>query len=248
MNLCNLKMPESRDWPDFVILTPGRSGSELLVSLLDSHRQVRCAGEILGSSPLAPHDPERELAFVKRATRDSRTETDKPVFGFKLPLWCIPKPSRLLANLVERGTRCIVLTRTNKLDMVLSIELARVNHLWGSTDRYDRQSIDLDPEGVVAQLQALEDADARMQDLTSGYPRVFATYEAIAGDYSIPLIQDFLGLSIEKLRPRTVRGRTVSRTIAIRNFDAVAERIRGTGFEHFLRDDCTDSRFSSGMP
>lgn len=220
--------------PDFIILTQGRSGSQYLVTLLDSHPAIRCAGEIIGCAPIAPDDPAKELAVAFEHTQAGRAQTDKPLFGFKLPWGCLLKGHRLLLDLMTLGTRCIVLTRQNKLAMYLSQRLAQENYDWSSSRRYAAQTLDIDPDEMIRTFGYYELNDRNMLEATRGWPRVLASYEAMQADPDVHWVQDFLGVPLAPLTATTTRARAGSQRKTIRNYDEVVARLRGTEHERFL--------------
>ena len=112
----------------FVILCLGRSGSNHLQSLLDSHPDITCFGEVF--SDRAPADGP---GFINSAYNDEAVyfehlvETcEVPVVGFKLPVNSIkahPKSARLVAE--DPAMRVIRLSRANLLAQLISRRLQR---------------------------------------------------------------------------------------------------------------------------
>ena len=220
--------------PDFVLLTTGRSGSTYLDSLLDSHPEIRCAGELLGSAPIAPGNPQRELEVAFANVRRARELGGKPIFGFKLPWVVVAQGSTLAQDLFERGARCVALHRKNRLDKYVSVRLAQINDEWSSTVHYAEQSIEIDVEQLRNALASFEHADEVLMRMSQGWPRIVTSYEAIVADPDIPWIQDFLGVEIRSLSTQTLRARTKTLRETIRNYDEVAAALAGTPYERFL--------------
>ena len=85
----------------FIIFGWGRSGSILLVSLLDSHNKIHCDGEILHNPVLSPH-----LQIKLCASR-----CHKPIYGFKLLTYQIKqvqqikKPCKFVRQLHYKRSR-----------------------------------------------------------------------------------------------------------------------------------------------
>lgn len=105
----------------FVIFGPSRSGSTLLVTLLNSHPQIRCEDEILHDRVLFP------MAYISSRAALACEE----VYGFKLLAYQlrnvqkIQDPERFLHDLVCGGFECIYLRRHNLLRWALSNLYAR---------------------------------------------------------------------------------------------------------------------------
>ena len=100
----------------FVIFGRGRSGSTLLVNLLNNHNKIHCDGEIM-------HD---HLLFPRLYIDLSASRYQSRVYGFKLlsyqlkDVQQIYDPEKFLLSLYESGYKFIYLTRRNLLAHALS--------------------------------------------------------------------------------------------------------------------------------
>lgn len=222
--------------PDFVILTEGRTGSQLLVTLLDSHPSIHCAGEILGSEPVAPGEPERALEMTFDRVRAARRGGGEPRFGFKLPWGCLLTDRRLLVGLLECGTRCIVQYRRNKLEMYVSMRLAQINGDFSSSRPYAAQSLEIDPEHLLETIAAFERHEREMLETTGRWPRTLVSYEAMVADPDVPWVQDFLGVPLRPLRAATTRARLRPLRSTIRNYEQIASLLRDGPYAAFLEE------------
>jgi Sulfotransferase family len=127
----------------FVILATPRSGSSHLVSLLDSHPQIRCLGEIfnlkggamraLGLKPKAAvqqagKDP---LGYLHGLIDRCRAEAQaKPVLGFKLMLHHDP---RVIDHVLETPSWAVILLeRRDRLAQWTSMKMAKTTGQWGA--------------------------------------------------------------------------------------------------------------------
>jgi LPS sulfotransferase NodH len=125
----------------FVIFSTPRSGSSHLVSLLDSHAEVRCVGELynpnggslrdlglkskkslyrVGTEPLAFLQDVMDMLSAQHAC--------KPVFGFKLMLHHDPRMIDFI--LANEEWRVIVLERRNRLGQWSSMKMALASDKW----------------------------------------------------------------------------------------------------------------------
>jgi LPS sulfotransferase NodH len=128
---------------DFVIFATPRSGSSHLVSLLDSHPQIRCLGEIfnlkggamraLGLKPKeavqqAGRDP---LGYLNGLIGRSRAEIPaKPALGFKLMLHHDP---RVIDHVLETPSWAVILLeRRDRLAQWSSMKMAKTTGQWGA--------------------------------------------------------------------------------------------------------------------
>lgn len=121
-----------RNPPDtrrFVIFSRGRSGSTLLISLLDSHPQIHCDAELLRQRRLFPY------RYVEGHLRRCRVSA----YGFKLLLYhltCIHRmrdPRAFIEQLIAGGFSILHLERENHfrhaLSNIWSQEIGRF-HSW----------------------------------------------------------------------------------------------------------------------
>jgi LPS sulfotransferase NodH len=104
----------------FVIFAQSRTGSSLLVDLLNAHPQVRCEGELLMHRVLAPR------RFVEGNA--ARAATD--AYGFKVKIYQLSnkqglRPGEFLHDLHDRGWQVIYLRRDNILRQTISILAAK---------------------------------------------------------------------------------------------------------------------------
>lgn len=224
----------------FVILSGGRSGSTLLVELLDSHPEIRCEDELLHYPLFAP------LVYVDRRSSMAR----KPVYGFKLLDYQlrqvqtrIPEPLGFVRQLVEAGYRVLYLERRNPLRMALSNILARQRGQYHvrSASALRPGTLTVPLEDVDRWLRAIEVQRETQAHLLQGVPYLHLVYETdlLPGDAqqaTVDRVSRYLGVE-----PRAVRARLQRITPArirdfVENHDALAGHLRGTPYERFLEE------------
>ena len=103
----------------FVILTYQRTGSSLLVDLLNSHPNILCESEILLNRMFSPE------TFLYRKSRLCGTD----IYGFKLQLshleyQGVKEPANFIQNLVVNEFSLIKLTRRDLFRTALSLQYA----------------------------------------------------------------------------------------------------------------------------
>lgn len=119
---------------NYVVFGQPRTGSTLLVRLLQSHPQVQCDGEILGNHrwgrgpklllrPVVRRFPEPYILW--RASRSTA-----PAYGFKLLVTHVAAPSTLIARLQRSGWQIIHIQRRRLFDIALSRTVARMTGHW----------------------------------------------------------------------------------------------------------------------
>lgn len=100
----------------FVLFAQGRTGSDLLNSLINSHPAIYCDEEILNHKVLFP------MTFVK----GKYALSPRNVYGFKLKIYHvtdsqnIDNPKHFMSDLYQRGWKMIYLYRRNILRQVIS--------------------------------------------------------------------------------------------------------------------------------
>lgn len=123
---------------NFVVYGQPRTGSTLLVRLLQSHPQIQCGGqngEIL--------NPKRWRRGVKRYLHTmvryipesyvlwKASRSAKDAFGFKLLHNQVPVSPRLMTNLHRLGWRLIHIQRRSLFDLAISRKVALWTKHWG---------------------------------------------------------------------------------------------------------------------
>lgn len=231
----------------FVIITSGRSGSELLVSLLDSHPAVVCEGEILQRPRRHPGAYLRGHAL--RMTLRARHRRSIPaVHGWKLVTnhvrWypeVFPDARAFVDELVADGSTIIHLRRRNLLNQALSLICAEQTqfHYRSGDRRLEFAPVVFEPERLLAQLYHYEEDDQWLTKTIGDLPRLELTYE---DDLADPAAQEVtaarvfreLGLApaeiaagVHKVAPPDPRGR-------IANHAEVARALAGTRYEELL--------------
>ncbi|MDF2231883.1 hypothetical protein P2H44_04895 [Albimonas sp. CAU 1670] len=141
-----------REGPTFVILCRARSGSTLLVRLLEQVADIHCRGEALHFGVLSPRRHLARLAALRKA----------PVHGCKLLSYQLIEVQRIrsiagfLRGLADDGCRILHLTRET-LPQALSLSIAQ------QTNRYVARPGERPASGVVTLDPALFVAQARLQ-------------------------------------------------------------------------------------
>jgi LPS sulfotransferase NodH len=236
----------------FVILCLGRVGSELLVSLLDSHPDVCCYGELF-APPYEAHEewfdprlPDGVQAFVHSEQDDPRlyveqlaSGCDAAAFGFKLPHSSIEAHPNAVSLLDDAELRVIRLTRENLLAQHVSGILAFRTGVWkqgGGEESYGAVTHRVNTARCKRALANLEAREEEMDRLAEGHPMMWLTYEELVAGSRIDEAQRFCGVQPRSLSSphRKLRTRPLSETIE--NWDELSAELRGTRFERFLAE------------
>lgn len=170
------------DFVRFIVLTRSRTGSNLLLSFLNSHPDIFCEGEIFatlgGANPLA-----RLRSVYKKQPRHIQAK------GFKIfyyhPLDA--KADELWKELELRTEiRVIHLRRENALRTLLSRKIAGMQDTWTAT-RYDK--VGLETRRVHFTVQELEEGLRQTQQWEAhadvqfqAHPMLRLSYEELVND------------------------------------------------------------------
>lgn len=239
-------IPEKR----FVIYSLGRSGSTLLVSLLNSHDHIHCDGEILNNFVLFP------MKHVETCASMSKAE----VYGFKLLTYQLEDvqrflhPRRFILELGENGYKIIYLTRANLLRQALSNIYARQVqfHSRVSDGRPKEKFMRVEVADVLNWIKGIESRCKFEREILEGVPHLSLVYEDDLQDNeshqrTIERVCDFIGTSpaivstsLQKVTPRALSDWVI-------NFEELSEAIGNTPYAKFLSD-TLDSDLSQQSP
>jgi LPS sulfotransferase NodH len=225
---------------NFVILCLGRTGSEHLVSLLNSHPQVRCFGELFGPGPVpwrryfvnsATDDPVRYLAGLFDGSGDRAV-------GFKLTHDCMLAHPRAREVLDAFDLAVIRLRRRNHLAQYVSAQLASATGVWHSRrEPVQAARIRLDPQACIRTLAALERQDAGLDALADGHRRLDLDYEELAdGEGVEETLERFLGVAPHPLTSRHRRLRSGQLEDVVENWPEIERALRPTRFAPTLHE------------
>jgi LPS sulfotransferase NodH len=224
------------DFVRFVVLTRSRTGSNLLLSFLNSHPNVFCEGEIF--SKLKGTDPIKRLnnTFGKQP-RHVRAKGFKIFYYHPLDADAVEFWAEL-----ERRTefRIIHLTRDNILRTLLSRKIAGIQGAWTGTrfdqgETADKQvSFHADElEEGFRQTQAWQDSAAAR---FAGHPMLQLTYEGLTENPldSYRALSTFLGLPASELRTSLNKQNPESFRRLIRNYDELKQRFTGSPWDKYF--------------
>lgn len=168
---------------NYVIFGQGRTGSTLLVRLLQSHPQLQCDGEMLHPRALSKYRSRWLRAFLRyfpepfvlwRASR-----SDKPAYGFKLLYRHVVFPARLLFCLRWLGWKIIHIQRRTLFDVALSRKVAQTTKHWSDHDASTPEDLHLtfSPEEFLDQMQWSVNILRQEVRALRGIPHIPVVYE-----------------------------------------------------------------------
>jgi hypothetical protein len=225
----------------FMVLSTPRTGSELLVLLLDAHPKIKCDSQILAQEVLFPR------SFVEGRAVRARFE-GAHAYGFKLRVGDIGDVQRLgdaqafLADFARRGHKIFRLRRRNLLKQVLSFARAKqssVHHVSVGETRALPDRLEVDPADVLTGLVLTERAERLVDQTLGDVPHTRLVYEDHLADpeaqqRTLDRIFRELGVGSFTILPRLVVTSPTHMRDAILNYEAVAAAVRETRFASYL--------------
>lgn len=235
-HLKRIPKPEHR----FILFGRGRSGSTLLVSMLDNHPAMTCAGEVLRFRTLNP------TAHLNRVLDNG----GRPVSGAKLlsyqmrSIHNMPPETDFLRRLADDGVTIIYLLRENLVRHAVSNIYARtqrVYHVTNGSTPQARPKITL----TAAQISSWIDGSARLgdyeQSVLRNVPHLKLTYETnlatpAAREATWTNLLSVFGQNPQPLRTTLQKVTADDLRQVIENYDEVMSELSNTPYARYLPD------------
>lgn len=221
----------------FVIFGRGRSGSTLLVDLLNSSADIYCDGEILN----------RPVISVRQHIINCSKRKPSRVYGFKLlsyqlrSVHKLARPESFLRQLSEEmGYQIIFITRKNLLRQTLSKHYAAFRNSWHENQMTgERPKMKVDVQLLLKHLQEGHELGRYEERVVSNLPHLPLTYEDNLSDpekqdQTIALFSDFMGLEKFKSQSRLKKIAGQHYSDFIENHAEMEKALSGGPFEKYL--------------
>ena len=223
----------------FVIVTIGRTGSELLVDLLNSHPDITCRSELLAEGPRWPH------AYLRAQAATAGLRGAK-AFGWKLLIGQFRDDPRLardggyLTRLAGEGYRIVLLDRRDHLQQTISwhrAELTDYHHRRGEKPEFAPTAID--PESLLHWTRVNEEASAFLRRSVEGLPHIGLVYEddlLDAGTHqaTVDRVCAYLDLAGAPVSSRLVKVTPRRTQDMVSNWDEITEHFTRSGAANLL--------------
>jgi LPS sulfotransferase NodH len=254
---------EAKSTP-FMIFATQRTGSNWLMTMLDSHPAIASYDELLEGTGSDWGRPDVEFFdpyYARHRKRDHPLARARWLFrylnklysprqgteaiGMKLmynELWYNPL---VLIYMMRRRVRVVHLVRMNHLDILLSEETARARqqfHAWKG-DVIEMPTVTLDPKKVISRLKTLEYCVKIARCILALLPikHFDVTYEDLSANP--PLVYDIVAFLEVPTRPelptlasRLMKLNTYRKPELIENYTEIERALKGTRFERFLAE------------
>lgn len=236
-------LPKSKSNPDnkFVIFTSGRSGSTLLVDLINSNPNIHCDDELLKRRVARP------LSFIKLYEQQATQST----YGFKLLSYQLRSVQTGIKDkkaffdqlLQTEGYKLIYLERKNKVKQVLSIIYGFYRGQWHNKSGKQQQAkqFELTPDVFYKFLDELSILHAFEKEMVAQQPHLYLCYEDHLQNKSLhqstmQLFADYVGM--DTFVPSTQLKKVTPNRLSdmISNKTALIERLYNTPYESYIPD------------
>jgi hypothetical protein len=217
----------------FLIFTFGRSGSNLLVSLLASHPQIHCNSELLLKRVLFP------IQYLKCNERLSTRD----IYGFKLlsshfKSQNISDPQTFFYRLIDDGYRVISLRRRNALRQSISHLYAEHRgkfHHFQQTGQQNFVAMTLNLDNLKIELDLVDELLTLEDALLTNVPCLRLYYEDdLAENQSQQLAIDrvcsYLGIPTWNVSTNLVKTTPEDLTTIIKNYAELEAYVKGTKY------------------
>jgi len=230
-----LKTPDKR----FVIFAHSRSGSHLLVDLLNSHPDITCLtehGMLYGFKNI-----KNTYKHIDGVSRRSKS----PVFGGKINIRQIEKNSQPLQEVIKKMTafdwQVIVLERKNLLEQVCSVQIAKKRRQYHdeTAPTLDQLRLNIDIPLLHQRLKSKEALNHQVRELTTPYKPLYIYYEEdLIGvqnqQNAANRIFESLLLPKHKVNTKFVKTNSYQLADLIINYKEMVDSIKGGPYEKFL--------------
>lgn len=227
----------------FVIITFGRTGSELLTSLLSSHPDFICDGELLSEKRM---NPDRLLAG--RAARSLRH--GRSAYGFKVKpkdilevqAQRLPDAEEWIRTLAQRGWLVIRLHRHDRMQQAISaIRGSWMQWHFRAQEAPPFAPVTIDPYLVISYMCTIAYYERQIDTLMRGVEHLSLFYEDDLQEpadqlATVDRICQRLGLPSHPVSSELVRIRPSRTRELVENYEEIAAIVRRNEFADFLDD------------
>ncbi len=222
----------------FIIFGQGRTGSTLLVDLLNSSPSVYCDEELFFYKM---HSPARYVEGKSRLCK-------APVYGFKAKIYQLSDvqetdPALFMRRLHRNGWTIIHIERENLLRHSLSAVLAEQRQLYQAKDEIDlrgqREKEHVPVELLIGEMQQRERFRRQEAAVLQDLPHIPISYEADLADsekQQRSLNRIFEALGVPSVEVYTNLRRINSKALHddVANYDELVSALDSNGYEKYL--------------
>jgi LPS sulfotransferase NodH len=239
----------------FAIVSRGRTGSTLLLSLLDSHPLISQRGEVIGESQLGKEGTRRELQalgpidYVERCFEKRAREA---AVGIKILYYQTSEAyaqrlgveglSKVLDYLVsQREVRILHVKRKNRLRTLVSLQVAartQQYRLLGDEPRVAEAPLELTPDQCVREFERVDAWEREYDEIFRDHDLLEVLYEDLAAsrESESDRVLDFLGLPRRALATAMRKQSRLALPDLIVNYEPLKAHFAATPWARFFED------------
>lgn len=224
----------------FLIYGQGRTGSELLCSLLDANPDIQCDTEIFFHHIFLP----------KLLIKGKCNSCPKKAYGFKVKIYQLldiqkKDPRQFLIDFLDDRGKIIYLKRQNLLRQGISLITARQRkqfHIKSKNQAVKKEKINIDCDLLLAQMrdrEAYDDTDAKVLE---GLPYIPIVYEDDLlkeenHQATVDKICEYLKITPTPVQTKFRKLTPENLSDLIANYDEVLQAVSSTKYAHFLEEE-----------
>lgn len=234
---------DRRNAKKFVIFAQGRTGSTLLVNLLDKHPDIKCDSEILHFKRVG------KLFFPIKFVKSKAKLCEKDYYGFKVKIYQLNSnikpsqninPEKFIANLHKSGWKVIYLKRKNLLRQVISNRVRGKSgrpHFW-TDEKVIIPKINIDYGILIEGIKRREGYLIDEEKILKNVPHLKVVYEDdLLNDKTkiMKKIFKYLGVSYYPVKTDLKRTSKDKLSDYILNYGEIREKISKTRYSKYLK-------------
>ncbi len=236
-------------------MSSGRSGSNFLITLLESHPSIVQLGEVIGESHLKQADVKEEIlasgpvTYVKNCFKRKKFEF---IVGIKIlyhnvdssyaEKWGVQRLPEVLEFLKSnKDIRIIHMKRGNRLKHLVSVQtVKRTKQFSLSKEKNPANDIqfELSPDDCSKMFNEIAELERKCDEDFRDHKYLEVYYEDIVSnkEFECNRILDFLGVRRQPIKSRLLKQNKKTLPDIIKNYKALKEHYAGTDWERFFID------------
>ncbi|MCK5523308.1 MAG: hypothetical protein KAI83_09265 [Thiomargarita sp.] len=234
------KEPDSK----FIIFSKGRTGSNLLRTLLNSHPEIVCEGDILLRLYV-------RILSLKLYIKGRIAKNPTNVYGFQLQRAQLNhekiEAKDFLSDLHNNGWKIIYLRRKNRFRQKISSKIAISRNQWLYSSKSNSEpstsfKVHVDTQELLTELENAENAALKDKADLKEIPYIEIIYEddlLKAGQHqkTADKIFDFLGVQSAPVETNMIKTPYQNLAEVIENYDEITALLSKTKYAHYLEED-----------
>lgn len=233
----------------FFIFTQPRSGSELLVSLLNTHPDIHCGSEIFSDFCRLPT---QKVLFPHWYMKGKSSGMKAKVYGFKLISAQLQKilivrwhgrPDQYLNYLHQSGWKILHLQRNNIFRKALSFLSASSTNLWHARGEDGaKEKVRIDPVQLLSWISRFEKDMTYEEQSLRNIPHLTIGYEEgllkmCCHQKTLDAIFAYIGVPSAPVKSQYKRLSSARWSKTIENYEEIYEAIRQSPYAQWLDSD-----------